>query len=100
LAEYIDWTLPSDLGIDRALPPFSTIVRSAKSRSLYDDMSKMLDLMSEKWFGPRHHRLLAATRRGDDIAARADDTRAEDCDLPYAAPATGKARRPLQRRAV
>ena len=105
LAEYIDWT--PFFQTWELTGRFPAILDDPKigevARSLYDDARKMLDLIvKEKWFKARATiGFWPANADGDDIAVYADDSReAEDRDLPHAAPATGEARRPLQRRAV
>ena len=105
LAEYIDWT--PFFQTWELTGRFPAILDDPKigevARSLYDDARKMLDLIvKEKWFTARATiGFWPANAEGDDIAVYADDSRKqEDRDLPHAAPATGEARRPLQRRAV
>ena len=105
LAEYIDWT--PFFQTWELTGRFPAILDDPKigevARSLYDDARKMLDLIvKEKWFTARATiGFWPANADGDDIAVYADDSRKqEDRDLPHAAPATGEARRPLQRRAV
>ncbi len=63
----------------------------------------MLDrIIKEKWFTARATiGFWPANAEGDDIVVYADETRSKKiATLPHAAPATGEARRPLQRRAV
>ena len=105
LADYIDWT--PFFQTWELTGRFPAILDDPKvgevARSLYDDARKMLDrIVKEKWFKAQATiGFWPANADGDDIVVYADDTRSKtDRDLPHAAPAAGKARRPLQRRAV